>query len=187
MLSLLCSPTRTSVHDYWENHSFDCIDFVRRVISLLFNKLSRFVITFLPKSKNLLIPWLQSLSAVILEPKEIKSATVSTVSPFICHEVMGPDAMILVFLLQNPRGERLHGENSRNEKWSVSVLCFGKVVTQETQMTSQTLSAPSTALLCLENKYNCKENGVRQVYNVPSSSLVRSMFYLNSAQYYVTT
>ena len=86
------------------------------MISLLFNKLSRFVITFLPKSKNLLIPWLQSLSAVILEPKEIKSATVSTVSPFICHEVMGPDAMILVFLLQNPRGERLHGENSRNEK-----------------------------------------------------------------------
>ena len=59
--------------------------------------LSRFVITFLPKSKCLLISWLQSPSAVILEPKEVKSLTVSTVSPSICYEVMGPDAMILVF------------------------------------------------------------------------------------------
>ena len=59
--------------------------------------LSRFVISFLPKSKNLLISWLQSLSAVILGPKKIKSVTDSTVSPSICHEVMGPDAMILVF------------------------------------------------------------------------------------------
>ena len=72
------------------------------MISLLFNKLSRFVITFLPKSKNLFTPWLQSLSAVILEPKEIKAATVSTVSPFICHEVMGPDAMILGFCCKIP-------------------------------------------------------------------------------------
>ena len=66
-------------------------------MSLLFNMLSRLVITFLPKSKHLLISWLQSPSAVILEPRKIKSATVSTVSPSICHEVMGPDAMILVF------------------------------------------------------------------------------------------
>ena len=71
--------------------------FVGKVMSLLFNMLSRLVITFLPRSKHLLIPWLQSPSAVILEPKKIKSATVSTVSPSICHEVMGPDAMILVF------------------------------------------------------------------------------------------
>ena len=71
--------------------------FVGKVISLLFNMLSRLVITFLPRSKHLLISWLQSLSAVILEPKKIKSDTVSTVSPCICHEVMGPDAMILVF------------------------------------------------------------------------------------------
>ena len=71
--------------------------FVSKVISLLFNTLSRFVISFLPRSKHLLISWLQSPSAVILEPKIIKSATVSTVSPSICHEVMGPDAMILVF------------------------------------------------------------------------------------------
>ena len=64
---------------------------------LLFNMLSRFVITFLPRSKHLLISWLKSPSAVILEPRKIKSVTVSTVSPYICHEVMGPDAMILVF------------------------------------------------------------------------------------------
>ena len=68
-----------------------------KVMSLLFNMLSRLVITFLPKNKRLLISWLQSPSAVILEPPKIKSASVSTVFPSICHEVMGPDAMILVF------------------------------------------------------------------------------------------
>ena len=67
-------------------------------MSLLLNMLSRLVITFLPRSKHLLNSWLQWPSAVILEPPKIKSATVSTVSPSICHEVMGPDAMILVFL-----------------------------------------------------------------------------------------
>ena len=71
--------------------------FVGKVMSLLFNMLSRLVITFLPRSKRLLISWLQSPSAVILEPPKIKSDTVSTVSPSICHEVMGPDAMIFVF------------------------------------------------------------------------------------------
>ena len=71
--------------------------FVGKVISLLFSMLSRLVIIFLPRSMRLLISWLQSPSAVILEPPKIKSATVSTVSSSICHEVMGPDAMILVF------------------------------------------------------------------------------------------
>ena len=70
--------------------------FVGKVLSL-FNKLSRLVIGFLPRSKHLLISWLQSPSSAILEPRKIKSATVSTVSPFICHEAMGPDAIILVF------------------------------------------------------------------------------------------
>ena len=72
--------------------------FVSKVMSLLFNMLSRLVITFLPRSKHLLISWLQSPSAVILEPPKIKSVIVSIVSPSICHEVMGLDAMILVFL-----------------------------------------------------------------------------------------
>ena len=71
--------------------------FVGKIISLFFNMLSRLVITFLPRSKCLLISWLKSPSAVILEPPKIKSVTVSIVSPSICHEVMGPDAMILVF------------------------------------------------------------------------------------------
>ena len=71
--------------------------FVDKVMSLLFNRLSRLVKTFLPRRKHLLISWLQSQSAVILEPPKIKSATVSTVCPSICHEVMGPVAMILVF------------------------------------------------------------------------------------------
>ena len=72
--------------------------FVGKVLSLLFNMLSRLVITFLPRSKRLLISWLQSPpSALILEPPQIKSVTVSIVSPSICHEVIGRDAMILVF------------------------------------------------------------------------------------------
>ena len=71
--------------------------FVGKVMSLLLNMLSRLVIAFLPKSKHLLISWLQSPSAVILEPPKIKSDTVSTVSPSISYEVMGPDAMLLIF------------------------------------------------------------------------------------------
>ena len=70
---------------------------VGKVMSLLFNMLSRLLIISLPRSKCLLISWLQSPSVVILEPLKIKSLTVSTVSPSICHEVMGPDTMILVF------------------------------------------------------------------------------------------
>ena len=71
--------------------------FVGKVMSLLFNRLSRLVITFLPWNKSLLISWVHSSSVVILEPRKIKSVTVSIVFPFICHEVMGQDAMILGF------------------------------------------------------------------------------------------
>ena len=73
--------------------------FVGKVMSLLCNVLSRLVIAFLPRSKHLLILWLQSPSSVTLELKKIKSVTVSIVSPSIFHEAMGPDAMILVFLM----------------------------------------------------------------------------------------
>ena len=72
--------------------------FVGRVMSLLFNMLSRLVIAFLPRSKHLLISCLQSPSAVILEPKKIKSVTVSTVAPSVCYKVMGPDDMIFIFM-----------------------------------------------------------------------------------------
>ena len=71
--------------------------FVEKVMSLLFNMLSRLFITFLPRSKRLLISWLQSPSTVILEPRKLMSATVSTVYPSTCLGVMGPDAMVLVF------------------------------------------------------------------------------------------
>ena len=97
MLSLLYGPTLISVHDYWKNHSFDYVDLCRQSNSLHFNTMSRFVIVFLSRSKCLLISWLQTPSAVILEPKKINSVTVSIVSPSICHKVMGLDAMIFVF------------------------------------------------------------------------------------------
>ena len=97
VFSLLYGPTLTYIHDYWKNQVLTRWTFVGKVMSLLFNMLSRFVIAFLPRSKHLLISWLQSPSAVILEPKKIKSVTVSIVSPSICHEVIELDAMILVF------------------------------------------------------------------------------------------
>ena len=96
-VTVLYGPTLTSTHGCWKNHSFDFTDLYGKVMSLLFNMLSSFVIAFLPRSKHLLISWLQSPSTVILEPKKIKSLTVYIVSPSICHEMMGPDAMMLVF------------------------------------------------------------------------------------------
>ena len=95
-LSFLYSPTHTSIHDYWKTIALTRRTFVGTVTSLLLNMLSRLVIPLLPRSKRLLISWLQSPSSVILEPKKIKSVSVSIVSPSICQEVMGPDAMILV-------------------------------------------------------------------------------------------
>ena len=85
------------IHDYWKHHGFTMWTFAGKTMSLPFNMLSRFVIAFLPRSKCLLISWLQSPFAVILEPRKIKSVTVSIVFPSICTEVMGPDAMIFVF------------------------------------------------------------------------------------------
>ena len=97
VLSFLYGPTLTSTHDYWKTHGLTRWAVVDKVMSLLLNMLSRLVITFLPRSKRLLISWLQSPSAVILEPKKIKSVTASIVSPSIHHKVMVMDAMILVF------------------------------------------------------------------------------------------
>ena len=95
VLSFLYGSTLTSIHDYWKKQLW--LDGPLSAMSLLFNMLSRLVIAFLPRSKHLLISWLQSPSAVILESPKMKSLTVSIVSPYICHEVMGPDAMIFVF------------------------------------------------------------------------------------------
>ena len=87
MLSLIYGPTLTTIHNYQKNHSFDYKGPLLAVMSLLLNMLSRFIIGFLPRSNCLLISWLESPSAVILEPKKIKSVTVSIVSPSICHKV----------------------------------------------------------------------------------------------------
>ena len=97
VFSILNSPTLTSIHDYWKNHGLTRQIFVGKIMSLLFNMLSRLIIAFLPRSKLLLISWLQSPSAVLLEPPKIKSVTVSIVSQTIWHEMIGPNAIILVF------------------------------------------------------------------------------------------
>ena len=87
----------TFLPDYWKNHGFNYKDFAGKRGLRFVNILSRFVTTFLPRSKHLLISWLQLLSTEILEPKKIKYITVSTFPPSVYHEVMGPDAKILVF------------------------------------------------------------------------------------------
>ena len=95
MLSFLYSPNLTSIHDYWKTIALTRQTFVSKVMSLFFNMLSRLVISFLPRRKHLLISWLQSPSAVILEPKN-KVSHCFHCFPSICHEEMGP-SMILVF------------------------------------------------------------------------------------------
>ena len=97
VLSLLYGPTLTSLHDYCKTIALTIQTFVGKVTSLLFNMLSRFVIAFLPRIKCLLILWLQSLPTVILDPKKTIFVTISLFSLSVCHEVMGLDAMILVF------------------------------------------------------------------------------------------
>ena len=97
--------------------------FIGKVMSLLFNMLSRLVIAFLPRSKHLLISWLQSPSAVILEPPKIKSLTVSIVSPSICHEVMGRDAMILVSWMLSFK-QLFHSPLSLSSRGSLVLLRF---------------------------------------------------------------
>ena len=96
-LCLFYSPALTIVSDHWEDHSLDYMDLFQQSNVSAFQH-TKFVIAFLPRNNHLLISWLQSPSAVILEPKR-KSVTTSTFSPSICHEVMEPDAMILIFLI----------------------------------------------------------------------------------------
>ena len=93
VLSLLYGPTLTSVHDYWKNHNFDYTDLCQQSAVSAFSYTVQVFTAILPRSKCLLISWLQSPSAVILEPRKMKSDTVSTFSPYICHEVMGQDAI----------------------------------------------------------------------------------------------
>ena len=108
VLSLLHSPTLTSYMTTGKTIALTRWTLVGNVMSLLLNMLSRLVVTFLPRSKRLLISWLQSPSTVILEPKKLKSDTVSTVSPSISHEVMGPDLTIYFHLIN----EEILSENT---------------------------------------------------------------------------
>ena len=98
VLSFPYDLTLTSVHNYWKSIAWTRRIFVNKVMSLLFNKLPRLVTAFFPRSKHLLIPWLQSPSIVILETKKMKPLTVSIVSPSICHEVIGLGCPDLRFL-----------------------------------------------------------------------------------------
>ena len=109
--------------------------FLGKMISLLLNMLSRLVIAFPPRSKHPLISWLQSLPTVILEPKKIKSVTVSTFSPSICHEVMGLDAMIFVFWMLNfkPAFHSLLSPSSRGLLVPLHFLLFVVLVAQDIQ------------------------------------------------------
>ena len=97
MFSFLYGPKLISIHHYWKTIALTRWTFVGKVISLFLNMLSRFVIVFLPRSKHLLISWLQSPYAVILEPVKMMSVTVSIISPSIYHKVMELDAMIFIF------------------------------------------------------------------------------------------
>ena len=123
VLNLLYGPILTLIHDYWKNHNLTRRTLVGKVMSLFYNMLSRLVITFLPRSKCLLISWLQSPPTVILEPRKIKSLTVSTVSPSIRHEVMGPDAMIFVFWMSNFK-PTFHSPLSLSSRGSLVLLHF---------------------------------------------------------------
>ena len=92
--SAFCTIQLSHPYNYWKKHSFDKWTFVGKVMSLLFNMLSRLVKAFLPRSQCLLTSWLQSPPAVILEPPKLKYLIVFIVAPFTCHKVMGPDAMV---------------------------------------------------------------------------------------------
>ena len=124
--------------------------FAGKGMSLLFNMLSMFVIAFLPRSKHLLISWLKSPSTVILEPKKIKSVTVFFVSPSVCHEVMGPDAMILVFWVLNFKPAFKWGLLTRNSftvgwpGWIVPLWNIFSLVSQTSQF----------SCFCFQNKQN---------------------------------
>ena len=137
--------------------------FVGKVMSLLFNMLSRLVITFLPRSKNLLISWLQSPSAVILEPKKIQSATVSTVSPSISHEMMGPDAMILVSECQ-ALSQLFHSPLSLFSSSSLSALSvmssvYLRLLIFLPAILIPACGSPSPAFLMMQSAYKLNKQG----------------------------
>ena len=144
VLNLLYGSTLTSIHDCWKTIALITQTFVGKILSLLLNMLSRLVIGFLPRSKRLLISWLQSPSTVILKPKKIKSVTVSIVSPSICHEVM----------------ELADGDCSHEIKRCL--LLWKKVMTNlDSILKSRDITLPTKvhlvkAMVCLVVMYGCQ-------------------------------
>ena len=142
--------------------------FVSKVMSLLFNMLSRLVITFLPRSKRLLISWLRSPFAVILEPPKVKSATVSTVSPSICHEMMGPDAIILVLWMLSFKPtfslsyftfiKRLFSSSSLSAI-KVSSSAYLRLLIFLPQILIPACASSSTTFLMMYSTYNLNKQG----------------------------
>ena len=124
MFIFLYGPTLTSIYDYWKTHSFDFLNICQQCKVSAFYKLSRFVIVFLPKNKHLLILWLRSPCAVILEPKKIKSVTFSTVSLSICHEMMGPECHNVCFFECRVLSQFFHSPLSLLSRGSLVLLRF---------------------------------------------------------------
>ena len=123
VFNFLYSSTLMSICDYWKDHSFYYMDLVDKVMSLLFNMLSRLVIAFLPRSKRLLISWLQSPSVVILRAQENKICHSFHCFPIYYHEVMGPDAKILVFWMLT-LSQLFHFPLSLSSRGSLVLLHF---------------------------------------------------------------
>ena len=123
-LNLLHGPTLTSIHDYWKTIALIRWTFVGKVTSLLFNMLSRLVKAFLPRSKHLLISWLQSQSGLILKPKKMKSNTVFTFSRSIFYEVIAPDAMTFADKLKELRKQKGISQEQLAEKIYIKSINF---------------------------------------------------------------
>ena len=148
-------------------------------MSLLFNMLSRLVITFLPRSKHLLISWLQSPSAVILEPPKIKPVIVSTVSPSICHEVMGPDAMILVFWMLSFKStfslssfiERLFSSSLSAIRVVSSAYLRLLIFLQAILILAYASSSPAFLMMYSAYKLNKQGDNIQQYTNIPKQCL----------------
>ena len=157
--------------------------FVGRVMSLLFNTLSRFVIAFLPRSNHLLISWLSSPSALILEPKKRKSVTASTFSPSVCHEVIGPDIMILVFkswtlswlfiLLLHPHQEALSSSSLSAIK-VVSSIYLRLLFLLAVLIPACNSSSPAFHMMCSAYKLNKQDDNKQPCYT-PFSILKQSV------------
>ena len=176
-LSQLYVPTGRTI-------AFTIRTFVGGVMSLFFNTLSRFVIAFLPRSKCLLIAWLQSLSEVILVTKKRKSGTICTLSPSICHEVMGPDAMILVFLIFSFKPALSLSSFTLNKRLSSSLLSVIRVVSSAYMrllmflpsiwIPASNSSSPTFLLMCSAYRLN-KQGDSRQPCRTPFLILNQSV------------